>query len=46
MQRDQFSQKQQNSETFYGPTVVFAECKLDSKKSSDAALNCNYAIDN
>ena len=33
VQRDQFSQKQQVSETFYGSTVVIAECFIDSKEN-------------
>ena len=44
MQRNQFNQ-QQNKDTFYGPTVVNAQCFVRSEKHPDAGKNCNYAID-
>ena len=45
MQRDQFNQQHQNSDTFYRPSVVNAQCVVGSDKFTDAGINCNYAID-
>ena len=45
MQRDQFNQQHQNYDTFHRPSVVNALCIFGSKNSSDAGINCNYAID-
>ena len=45
MQRDQFNQQPQNNDTFYGPSVVNAQCVISSEKFPDAGINYNYAID-
>ena len=45
IQRDQFNQQHQNSDTFYRPSVVNAQCIFGSEKFPDAGISCNYAID-
>ena len=45
MQRDQFNQQHQLNDTFYRPSVVNAQCIIDSEKFPDAGINCIYAID-
>ena len=45
MQRDQFNQQHQNTDTFYRPSVVNAQCIIGSEKTPAAGVNCNWAID-
>ena len=45
MQRDQFNQQHQNTDKFYRPSVVNAQCINGNENIPDVAINCNYAID-
>ena len=45
MQRDQFFQQHQNNDKLCRPSVVNAQNIIGSEKFPDAAINCNYAID-
>ena len=45
IQRDQFNQQHQNIDTFFGPSVVNAQCFIGNEKNPDAGINCNYAFD-
>ena len=43
MQKNQFSQQEQNNDHFLRPTVVNAHCKIRSQNYPDAGTNCNFA---
>ena len=45
MQTDQFNQHHQNSDTFYRPSAVNAQCYFGSENYPHPGINCNYAIE-
>ena len=46
MQNDQFNQQHQNSDKFYRPSVINAQCNISSEKVPEAGINCECAVDN
>ena len=46
MHWDQFSQQQQKFDTLFKPTVVNAQCNIDSENYPDAEKNCKCNVDN
>ena len=45
MQRDQLNQQRQNTDLFYRPSVVNAQCIIGSEKFPDTGIRCSFAID-
>ena len=45
MQRDQFNQQHQKTDTFYRSSVVNAQCVISSEIFPDAIINSKYALD-
>ena len=45
IRRDKFNQQQSKNQTFVIPTVVKAQCTTGNEKYTDAAVNCDFAID-
>ena len=45
MQKDQFIRQHQYNDTFYRPSVVYAQCIIGGEKFPDSKINCIYLFD-